>query len=222
MQAQSIKQMLAKGKGRLKKINERWKPQAGTVQAFVESIQLATNDKRELVATWKLHIQTGVDKGKSFNHNMLILYPEDHDYNEKELAQRNKKIKTSMQNLAIFGIDEDSIDRDLIEDQAGSTIEMTFWKPDPAKMDDEGKRWWANAWPPLYMNEVIEGPQEEAETETTPEEVEEVVEEKPVAKKVVGKKKPATKPKPKAEVSVEPVPAEEPEYEDNDEYEEVE
>lgn len=222
MKALSINKMLEKGKGRLKKINERWKPQAGTVQAFVESIQLATNDKRELVATWKLHIQTGEDKGKSFNHNMLILYPEDHDYDEKELKQRNKKIKVSMQNLAVFGIDEDSIDRDLIEEQAGSTIEMTFWKPDPSKMDDDGKRFWATAWPPLYMNEVIEGPQEE-ETDTTPEPEEEVVEEKPVTKKVI-KKKPAVKPKPKP--TAEPPVSKEPEYEveedGDDEYEEVE
>lgn len=213
MKALSVKQMLEKGKGRLKKINERWKPAAGVVQAFIESIQLATNDKRELVATWKFHIKTGEDSGKSFNHNMLILYPEDHDYDEKELKQRNKKIKVSMQNLAVFGIDEDSIDRDLIEEQAGSTIEMTFWKPDPAKMDDDGKRFWANAWPPLYMNEVIEGPSED-EAETTPEEEEEVAEEKPAPK-------PKTKSKPKAEKKA-PEPEYEEEEEDDDEYEEVE
>ena len=216
----NIKQMLDKGRGRLKKINERWKPAAGTVQLFVESISVAINDKREVVAKWKMHIKTGEDKGKSFNHSMLLMYPEDHDYDEKELKNRNKKIKTSMKNLTIFGIDEDSLDRDLVEAQTGSTIEGTFWKPNPENMDEDGKRWWATAWPPLYFNEVIEGPSEddEDEVETPDEEKEETPKEKPKTKQKAKAK--WTKDKEKEEKKETVTVAAEPEY-DDDEYEEV-
>jgi hypothetical protein len=221
MKAQSIKQILSKGKGRLKKINERWKPSAGTVQMFVESVSVALNDKREVVAKWKVHIQNGDDKGKSFNHSMLLMYPEDHDYDEKELKRKNKKIQTSLKNLAIFGIDEENLDRDLIEEQAGSTIEATFWKPDPEKMDDAGKAFWANAWPTLYMNELIEGPSEEEDedVEASPEVEEKPKQPKKKTKTAKKKEEPKPEPEPEPEAEEEAEAEEEEEDDDDDEYE---
>lgn len=220
MKALTINQRLARGAKIMKEGLVRWVPRKGkhgsaTIQVFVESVTVLVTDDDDTNAKWKLRILTGddEDKGKSWGHNMLLDFDKE-KCDEKTLLRKKKKIHTSGTNLAIFGMDieKDGIDRDLIEEQAGSTLQITLWKPKSFTKDEKGeasKLYWLTAWPPVYMDEVIEGPQEEKE--------EEVDEEKPEKKKV-------TKKKAKAKVE-EKKP--EPEYEDededdDDEYEEVE